>query len=142
MLSINISETIWTVINFFLLMFLLKRFLYTPIIRLLDERKARLDAGLEAERKAKETVEENRMRLDAETAETRKEADLLLSESRAADERRSAEMIAEAQKQAEAGLKAFQDGYEEKYEQELSAISSHRQELSSLLASRLLGQEE
>ena len=142
MLSINISELIWTVINFFLLMFLLKHFLYTPIIRLLDERKAKLEEGLEAERKAKETVEENRSRLDAETAETRKEAELLLSQSQAEDERRSAEMIAAAREQAEAGLKALQDGYEEELAQELSALSSHRQELSSLLAARLLGQEE
>ena len=33
MISINLSELIWTIINFFLLMFLLKRFLYTPILR-------------------------------------------------------------------------------------------------------------
>ena len=32
--------------------------------------------------------------------------------------------------------------YEEELAQELSALSSHRQELSSLLAARLLGQEE
>ena len=31
MLSINISELIWTIINFFLLFFLLKRFLFDPV---------------------------------------------------------------------------------------------------------------
>ena len=44
MLSINISELIWTIINFFLLFFLLKRFLYDPIIRFTDARRARIDA--------------------------------------------------------------------------------------------------
>ena len=33
MLSINISELVLTAISFFLLFFLLKRFLYTPLIR-------------------------------------------------------------------------------------------------------------
>ena len=42
MLSINISEVILTVLNFFLLYFLLKRFLYTPLIRFMDERQGRL----------------------------------------------------------------------------------------------------
>ena len=31
MLSINISELIWTIINFFLLYFVLKRFLFDPV---------------------------------------------------------------------------------------------------------------
>ena len=50
MLSINISELIWTIINFFLLYFLLKRFLYKPICEHMDARQARIDAGLAKER--------------------------------------------------------------------------------------------
>ena len=50
MLSINFSELIWTIINFFLLYFLLKRFLYDPITRFMDARRERLDEALEKER--------------------------------------------------------------------------------------------
>ena len=53
MLSINISELIWTVINFFLLFFLLRHFLYKPICEHMDARQARIDAGLEKEREAR-----------------------------------------------------------------------------------------
>ena len=49
MLSINVSELIWTIVNFFLLYFLLKRFLYTPVVRFLDKRQARLDEALKQE---------------------------------------------------------------------------------------------
>ena len=42
MLSINISELVLTVISFFLLLFLLKHFLYDPLIRFMDERKCLL----------------------------------------------------------------------------------------------------
>ena len=65
MLSINISELIWTIINFFLLYFLLKRFLFTPVCRLLDERQAKIDAGLNAEKEAQAQVEANRERIAA-----------------------------------------------------------------------------
>ena len=68
MLSINISELIWTIINFFLLYFLLKHFLYKPVIRFLDARQARLDAALEEENKARAALEENRERIEGEKA--------------------------------------------------------------------------
>ena len=54
-----VSEIIWTVINFFLLLFLLKRFLYNPIIRFTEERQARMDAKLAEEKEAQTKVAEN-----------------------------------------------------------------------------------
>ena len=63
MISINISELIWTVINFFLLLFLLNRFLYKPVISFMEERQARIDAKLREEEEAKARIEENDARL-------------------------------------------------------------------------------
>ena len=54
MLSINFSELFWGIFNFFLLLFLLNRFLYKPLIKFMDDRKARIDAGLDEEKKALE----------------------------------------------------------------------------------------
>ena len=45
MLSINPSELIWTILCFLALLFLLNRFLYQPLVRFMDERKARIDAA-------------------------------------------------------------------------------------------------
>lgn len=39
MLSINFSELFWGIFNFFLLLFLLNRFLYKPLIKFMDDRK-------------------------------------------------------------------------------------------------------
>ena len=66
MISINISELIWTVINFFLLLFLLNRFLYKPVISFMEERQARIDAKLREEEEAKKASVQNRK--DAEAA--------------------------------------------------------------------------
>ena len=56
MLTINISETIWTLVCFLLLYFGLKRFLYEPLVRFMDERSARINSGFDAERAAQEQV--------------------------------------------------------------------------------------
>ena len=62
MLSINPSETIWTILGFFVLLFLLNQFLYKPLIRFMDERRARIDAGLNEEREAQAALDEEAQR--------------------------------------------------------------------------------
>ena len=66
MLSINLSELIWTIINFFLLFFLLRRFLYKPICEHMDARQARIDAGLEKEREARKDLTEKAAKVTEE----------------------------------------------------------------------------
>ena len=43
MLSINISELLLTVLSFFVLMFLLNKLLFKPVIRFREERQSRMD---------------------------------------------------------------------------------------------------
>ena len=93
MISINLSELIWTIINFFLLMFLLKRFLYTPILRFMAARQARVDAGLEAERSAQAQVQENDRRLADEKAASRGEAKRILNTPRQENDCKTADSI-------------------------------------------------
>ena len=44
-MSINVSEVIWTIICFFALLFVLKKFLFDPLIKFMDQRQAGIDAG-------------------------------------------------------------------------------------------------
>lgn len=56
MLTINPSEIILTIINFFLLFFLLRTFLYRPLIKFMDERKKGIEEKMELEKGALETL--------------------------------------------------------------------------------------
>lgn len=142
MISINISELIWTVINFFLLLFLLKRFLYTPILRVMEERQARTDALFDEERRAKESVQENDARLAAEKARSREEASRFLSESGSAQEQRRIEALSQARKSAQAFRQEAQTQLAAQSEAEQAQLAAARPELAALLAGRLLGEEE
>ena len=135
MISINISELIWTVINFFLLLFLLKHFLYTPILRFMEERQARIDAGTEAERQAQAAREENARQLAEQKADARREAREILDKAAAGDAERAAAAYARAREDAA----ALQETGETRLQEELKA---HGPELAALLAAHLLGQEE
>ena len=47
-LGLNLWEFIFTIFNFLLLLFLLKKFLYKPILKMLDDRKKSIDEALDA----------------------------------------------------------------------------------------------
>lgn len=67
-MNIQISVVIWTVICFLALVLILKHLLFTPMLRHMDARKARIDAARE-KRKRLETL-----RLEGETAAREAEA--------------------------------------------------------------------
>ena len=46
-MSINVSEVIWTIVCFFALLFVLKKFLFDPLVRFMEARQASIDEGHE-----------------------------------------------------------------------------------------------
>ena len=142
MLSINVSELIWTIINFFLLYFVLKRFLFTPVCRLLDERQAKIDAGLNEEKQAQETVQANRERLAAEKAESRLEASRILTRAEAEGEQRRSDSVSAARSKAAADLRQAAADIAERNAQEEALLKENSADLSALLTGRILGRED
>ena len=104
-MSINVSELIWTVLCFLVLLFVLKKLLYDPIIRFTDARNGRVKESMDAGKAAHDALEEN----EREILETRKaktaEAAQLVAAGRANDEKARTEALAEAHKQAADSMK-------------------------------------
>ena len=141
MISINISDLIWTIINFLLLCILLNHFLYKPVLRFMDDRQARVDAKLSEKRDAEAQAAENDARLEAEKAKSRDEAKRILTQADAdTEEQHAAAMLqaredaAQDRKDAEADLEARREKTEEK-------LGEAAPELADLLARHLLGEE-
>ena len=139
MLSINISELIWTIINYFLLYFLLKRFLYGPILRHMDARRERLDKALEAEKAAEERIEETEEQIEREKRARRDEADELIAAEERAAAARSAEALSAARTGAESALADGQSRLEESSARERAALQEETDALAELLAQNILG---
>ena len=59
-MSIDVSVVIWTILGFLVLMVLLERILYRPILEILDRRREKIAAGLAAQRQAEHALEERR----------------------------------------------------------------------------------
>lgn len=101
-MSINVSELIWAALCFLVLLFVLKKLLYDPIIRVMDARKAHVEDGLEAGRQAKKAWDDNDAALLQAKKETARRADAIVQEAKAADEKaRQAALTAAKQENAQ-----------------------------------------
>ena len=138
MLSINVSELIWTIINFFLLYFLLKRFLYTPVVRFLDARQARLDEAEKKEAEARAAADEIDRQIEEQKALRREEAAEILAEAQKADAEQSRQSFAEAKEAAARALEDANASLRAEQERERATLASDTPELAAMLAERLL----
>ena len=140
MISINISELIWTVINFFLLLFLLNRFLYQPVIRFMEGRQARIDGKLAEEQDARSRVTENEQRLSEMKTAQRAEAKLLLEQLHDEQEQIHDSALQEARRESVRNRKDGETALQQ--EKEISSEKLHEAvpELAELLTKRLLSE--
>lgn len=138
MLSINPSETIWTILGFLALLFLLDRFLYKPLVRFMDERKARIDAGLNEESEARAALEEDARGLEQEREETLQEARKELLAEKGRNEDRHAEAIRTAKQTASDSFERGKSEAEELRSQTSREMEQRRDELAERLARHLL----
>ena len=98
------------IVNFLIILFLLKKFFYKPIIKLLDDRKKKIEESLknaelieerlkQTEEKSAQIIEEARRNSQNLITESKKEADRILAQA-AIETRKSAEQaILDAQAQ-------------------------------------------
>lgn len=139
MLTLNLSELILTILNFFVLLFLLKRFLYRPVIAFMDQRNARIQEALERERVASAALQEEVARCEQRRKESYEAAKQRIRDAQAEDERRYSEREQESYEEAmdqrrQANLEELRQN-----EEEVRQVGEEKERLASALAKTLLG---
>ncbi len=141
-MKLDLSEMVWTIINFLLLMFLLKIFLYTPLLKFMDAQKARIDEGIAEGEKAGQAKEENAKQLAENLQKSSIEARRILSESRAADEQTKAVILNRANESAASMRSSANRRIAEEEEAARKDVGKSLPELVSVLTFHLLGEAE
>lgn len=140
-LVINVPEFIWTIINFFLLLFLLKKILYEPVLRHMDARSERIEAGLREGREAEAELEKSGASLAQELAESGRLAREQISEAKSEAEKSRAEALEQAHLEAGAIQKDLRDKIDGEENDARKCVEDDMPELVALLTNRLLGCE-
>ena len=129
-MSINVSELIWTILCFFVLLFVLKKLLLDPILKVMDARKATVEEGLEAGRQAKIARDENDEALQQAKKDAAQQASVLVQEAKSADEKARQAAVAEAKQSAAQSMK---DTREQLHAEEQAVSAELEQELPALV---------
>ncbi len=101
-LGLNFNYLLSYIVNFFLLYFLLKKFVFPAISQMLDDRKKRIAEGLTAADAARREAEEERKKLMAQLEAERAEAQQRVAAASAQAEKVKEDILAQARREAEA----------------------------------------
>ena len=127
--DINLVGLVFQVINFLLLLYLLNRFLFKPLLARMDERTAKIEKGLEDAETAARDRELARAEREAAVTEARKEAAEMLARSNKIAEDTRNEILTEARSEAE---KVTQRAREEINAEKEKAMSELRAQVADL----------
>lgn len=140
MLEINPGLIIWTIVTFLILLALLKKFAWKPLLDALERREEHIHSSIErAEKMAQEAellASENRKKI--EEAETK--SSLILKEARELGEKIKSEIIEKANQQARNLIEQAKAEIEREKEAALIRLRSEVADLAILAAKKVVGE--
>ena len=139
-LGINLGYLISQIVNFTLLAVLLYFVAYKPILRMLDERSARIKQGLDdaelASRRAAEMEQEFEQRL----AEARKEGQEIIAQATQMSEKARQEILEMAREEARAQVEKAKEEISRERELAMSELRQQVADLSLNISEKVIGE--
>ena len=134
-------KLLFQVVNFLLLLYLLNRFLFKPVLKLLDERESRIRKGLEDAEAAARDRELAKAERDAALDEARKEAQAMVARANKIADDSRAEILAEAKDQAEKVTARAREEITAEKDRAMAELRATVADLALQAASRLVRSE-
>lgn len=141
LLSINSGLMVWTVLIFLIVLLLLYKYAYPPILGAVEAREAHIAQLLSAAQRdreeAQELLEEQRTRHE----ELRTQVQEMVAEGRTAGERMREEIIAEARREQQSMLERARREIDQETERALAELKGQAVDLAIAAASRLVAKD-
>jgi F-type H+-transporting ATPase subunit b len=139
--QVDVWKLAFQVINFLILLFLLNRFLFKPVLARLDERSAKISKGLEDAETAARDRELARAEREAAVSEARKEAsDMIANANKIATDTRN-EILSEARAEAEKVTARAREEINAEKERAMAELRAQVADLALAAAGKLVRSE-
>lgn len=135
------STLFWEVINFLVLMYLLKYFLYKPILNILEKRKNKIKSDLNSAQKKREEAEELLAKYREQLAGAREKGQEIIEQAEERARNREREIIAEAKEEAQRIIERAREETDLMKRRAMKDIKEQTAYLSIMVASRLLREQ-
>lgn len=139
-LGINLGYLISQIVNFTLLALLLYFVAYKPVLRMLDERSARISKGIQDAEQASRRAAEMEQEFERQMAEARREGQEIVAQATQASERAGQEILERAREESRTQIERARE--EIARERDLAMADLRRQvaELSLTISEKILGE--
>ncbi len=137
-MNIQLSVVVWTVICFLLLMVILKNLLFTPVLKVLDGRKEKIEAAREKKAEIERLTAENEAYLEEQKAihiEKRKAEAKAAAQKIQSDGKKEIEA---AQRKSLADIKAYREGISDEYEQIVKSVAPKMETAAAIFAKNII----
>lgn len=138
MLNINIWDIVWTIVNLLLFFFLLKKFLFKPVLKVMSEREQQIKDDLDSAQAAKEESEELKAQYEANLAGVHEEADKIRSAAKKSADKEKAEIIARAHAEADSLIADAQNTIARDRQEAIESAQNEIAGLAVLTAARVV----
>jgi len=129
MLNLDWGLMVWTVITFGIAVFILWRYAFTPLQKVIDERRRRVQESIETAEESRDEAYRLLNEYKQTLASVRTEADQIMDRARHAGDQAKAEIVDEARKQAD---RAIERAHEEIERDTKTAVATLRTEVADL----------
>ena len=140
-LGINWGLLIAQIFNVVLLVWLLTRFLYRPVLNMLNERTRRIQESLRETEQVKEQLARANQDYDQKLAQARQEAAAILAQAQERAKLQEAEIIAQARQEADRIRSDAREQALQERDQLMRDLKNQMADLVTITASRVLGEE-
>jgi F-type H+-transporting ATPase subunit b len=130
---------LWTLVVFLLLLFVLRKMAWGPMLAGLQKREDSIKSALEEAKRSNEESQKLRGQMAAQMAEAQEKVKSTLDAARRDSQRLADEMMTKAKGEILADRQRLHREVEIARDQALEAISTHTAELATLVASKALG---
>ena len=129
---------LWTILTFLVLLVLLAKFAWKPLLALLDRREEMIRQSLDDAEKAKQELQRLQQESKEILSKARVEAQSILAKSRSEAEKLKGEIRQEAKVQADSILRDAEKQIQVETEKAITLIKNEVVDLSLLVASKLI----
>lgn len=140
LLDLNIGLAFWTVLTFLLLLFVLKKFAWKPILAALDERENAIKESLEKAEKAKDDAQKMLEQNQASIAKAEEEARKIVNESRVYADKLKEQLLHESKQQAQKILEDAKKEIEQKKDETFNELKNQIAEIAVGAAEKIMMQ--
>lgn len=139
-LGINLGYLISQIVNFTLLAALLYFVAYKPVLRMLDDRSARIKKGLEDAEEASRRAAQMEQEFEQRMAEARREGQEIIAQSTQMSEKARQEILAAARGEARLEIDKAKEEIVREREMAMAEIRLQVADLSLTISEKVIGQ--